>query len=140
MAYILKADIIEQFPEEDLIALTDDEGGGMQVDIRVTAAITKAESEIDAYLSIKYTVPLSPVPEVVKGFAVDITIYHLYARRANPPEVRKDRYNAAIAFLGKVAKGIVSLGDDAPAPDSSTHGVNITSKDRVFNRDDMKGF
>jgi len=140
MAYIVKVDIIEQFPEEDLIALTDDEGGGMQVDSRVTAAITKAESEIDAYLSIKYTVPLSPVPEVVKGFAVDIAICHLYSRRSTPPEVRKDRYNAAIAFLEKVAEGIVSLGDAAPAPGSSTHGVNITSNDRVFKRDDMKSF
>lgn len=139
-AYITKTDIIEQLPLESLIQLTDDDGIGVVNDARVDAAIADAEGEADGYLSTAYTVPLSPVSGVVKKFCVDIAIYNLFSRRDAMPPEREKRYENAVKFFSNAAKGLVSLGANAPEPSSSTFTTDIESSERTFSRDKMEGF
>jgi len=141
MAYATKTDIIEQLDEDTLIQLTDDAGAGTVDDSRVTRAIADADAEIDSYCGVRYSVPLSPVPPVIRKGSVDIAVYNLYARRRGAPEDRKDRYNDAIRFLRDVAAGKASLGADDP--DGAPGGGNAPSidySDRIFTRDKMSGF
>lgn len=138
--YIVKADVLEQLPEETLVQLTDDEGIGAVNDTRVNAAIDDAEGEADGYLSTRYSVPLSPVPGVVKKFCADIAIYNLFSRRDTMPPEREKRYENAVKFLSNAAKGLVSLGANAPEPSSSANGADIESSARTFSRDKMEGF
>lgn len=132
MAYTTKAGILKQLSEAELIQLTDDAGAGSVDDDIVDESIDDADDEIDGYLGGRYTVPLSaPVPGMISKISVDIAIYNLYARRADSiPEIRKERYENAIAFLKKVAEGRISLGSDDPS--SGLDDVAYESADRVF--------
>ncbi|MBL4901105.1 MAG: DUF1320 domain-containing protein [Desulfocapsa sp.] len=132
-------DLKAQLPEDLLVQLTDDNDSGT-IDATITdTALETADVEIDGYLGERYTLPLSPVPDIINKQAVDIAIYNLYARRQGPPDHWQKRYDNVIRFLEKVARGDISLGIGDPEAGQSNAAV-INSSDRVFSRDKLKGF
>ncbi len=137
--YATLDDLKKQLPEDILIQLTDDAGNGI-IDTTVTDnALESADVEIDGYLGERYTLPLDPVPSIIIKQAVDIAIYNLYARRQGPPDHWLKRYNNVIRFLERVAVGDISLG--ANDPDGATEdNAIVSSSDRIFSRDTLKGF
>ncbi|HHT9137382.1 MAG TPA: gp436 family protein [Candidatus Wunengus sp. YC60] len=143
MAYAIIDDIKKLIPEEAVIQLTDDEETGSVNTTRVNEAIAQADAEIDSYCARLYTIPFSPVPDLVRKFSVDMAIYHLFSRRIEEmPEIRKDRYQNAIKQLESIAKGIMSLGEQ-PEPAQPSGGsvrTNKTIDDRIFTSDMMKGY
>lgn len=142
MAYCTQEDILEQLPLADLLGLTDDTGIGV-VDASVVArAIADADATIDAHCQGRYTVPLSPVPAMLRRLSVDLALYNLYSRRAEfeLPEVRRDRNQAAIRFLERVAAGQILLGVSTPAPTTSGNAVEVTANNRLFTRASLEGF
>ena len=141
MPYCTKADILEQMENDVLIQLTDDEDAGVVDDDKVTRAIANADAEIDSYCGTKYTVPFTTVPPIILMVSVDIAIYNLYSRRRGAPESIKERYDDRIAFLKSVSKGEATLGEDDP--DGTPAGTNypeISSSDRIFSREKLKGW
>jgi phage gp36-like protein len=104
MAYCTENDLLSMIPVKELAELTA-ETGDTPDSLVVADAINRAEAEIDAYLGVRYTLPLSPVPDQVKGLSVDISLYHLYSRRSVAPPVRRQKYEAAVSFLKQVATG-----------------------------------
>ncbi|MFA5187072.1 MAG: DUF1320 domain-containing protein [Patescibacteria group bacterium] len=137
MSYATQADILLMMESATLINLTDDAGTGAIVEAPVTQALADADAEIDAYVGVKYTVPLDPVPAVVQKIAVDIAIYNLYSRRQNMVDVVRDRYLDAIKFLTAVSKGVASLGDE----DHPAEGAKVLTADdnpaRMFTRSSL---
>lgn len=141
MDYCTIENITERIGETALIQLTDDAGTGEADEDLATAAIGAASATIDSYCQGRYSVPLTPIPAQIAGLCVDIAVYNLYSRSdLAMPEVRKDRYNAAIRFLEKVADGKIQLGADTPAQINTDNTVNITSAPRNFTRRKMRGF
>jgi len=135
MAYCIQNDILEQVDEDVLIQLTDDDDAGVVDADVVTRAIADADAEIDSYCGARYNLPFYPVPEMVRKLSVDIAIYNLFARRKGAPDDRKKRYDDAIRFLRDIAKGIGTLGADAPADDDDSGPEASTIKsDRIFSR------
>lgn len=133
MLYAVKADILEQLPESDLIGLTDDPGTGEVDDSVVDRAIADAAALIESYIHGRYPAPLDPVPPVIRRIAVDLAIYDLFSRRSmDCPEIRKDRHKAAMSLLDRLADGRVTLGVETPAPASSSHTAEMTGSDSVF--------
>ncbi|MEW5803727.1 MAG: DUF1320 domain-containing protein [bacterium] len=145
-AYCTKADIYpDQISTDQVIKLSDDSGTKTVMDATLEAivdkAITDASSEIDGYCQKLYTVPLSPVPELIRKYAVDMAIYHLYARRDNdPPQIRIDRYKQVVSYLKLVTEGKAALGAATPVADSPPNEVSITSNTGLFTRTNMEGF
>jgi phage gp36-like protein len=143
MPYSTVTDIKKLLPEELLIQLTDDENTETVNSSRVNEAIAQADAEIDSYCGIKYSVPFTTVPDIVKKISVDITIYNLYSRRVEViPETRADRYKNAIRQLEGISKGLISIGED-PAPAAPTQGgveTNKTNDDRSFTKDNLSGY
>lgn len=141
MTYCAQDDILEQVQENVLINLTDDNDAGVVDSTIIARAIEDAGAMIDAYCQRRYTVPLSPVPPMIRRLAVDLAIYNLYSRRdLMPPKVREDRQQAAVRFLEKASAGQIDLGAATPAREQSSHGVDITSPSRIFSRETMEGF
>jgi len=134
MAYCELEDILKMMPPEDLAELTAEAGEEPDPEV-VAQAIARADSEIDSYLAVRYVLPLSSVPERVKGLSLDLAIYHLYSRRSVMPEVRRDRYRDAVAFLQEVAAGRARLegpeGEPAPALQEV---AEVKSATRTFSR------
>ena len=137
MAYCTQSDLITMIPIKELAELTADSGD--TPDSGVTdEAIHRADAEIDAYLGMRYTLPLSPLPDQVKGLSIDMALYHLYSRRSVVPTVRRQKYEAAISFLKLVAEGEAVVEDVAsdppPESDQVLVGSEFASATRVFTR------
>lgn len=141
MDYSTLDDLKEQLSEDELIGLTDDADAGV-IDTSVTdRAISDANAVIDGYCKTKYTVPLEPVPDIIRKISVDLAIYNLFSRKGDViPEMRIERYKNAIKFLEHISIGKITLGVDTPAP-STDGGPEATKKktDRIFTMGDDEG-
>ncbi len=104
MAYSTQADLEKLIPAAELAQLTAESGDEPDAAV-VASAISQADAEIDSYLGTRYQVPLDPAPTAVRSLSADLAIYHLYSRRSVVPQVRRQRYDAAVAFLKQVAAG-----------------------------------
>ncbi|MDA3832600.1 MAG: DUF1320 domain-containing protein [Spirochaetales bacterium] len=141
MSYCDLDDLKEQIPEDELIGLSDDAAAGIVDESVISRAIADADAVVDAYCQGLYTVPLTPVPAMIRRVSVDIAIYNLYSRRGDSaPDIRQDRYKEAVRFLEKVAAGKIGLGVTTPASSDTNNSVEFVGNDRIFTRDKMAGF
>ena len=142
MAYSTIDDIRKLLPEEELLALTDDESLGQVDQGRVDEAIAQADAEVDSYCAVRYSVPVSPVPGLLKKLSVDIAVYALYSRAVQSvPEVRAERYRSAIRQLEGISKGTLTLGVvEAEASEATGAETNKPADTSVFTRKGMEGF
>lgn len=138
--YCTQSDIVKAITEAIVIQLTDDDNVGVVNAAHVTQAITTADDEINGYCAVKYDVPFTTVPGMVKGLSITIAVYYLYKRRTVPETIEK-AYDKAVARLKDIARGLVSLGVEPP-PAASAGGAesNKTVSDRIFTMDKMTGF
>jgi len=111
---------------------------------RIEDAVSQAESIIDGYLARRgYPLPLTPVPELVTGWARDIARYLLHKDRAGKddgdPIVRA--YRDALKFLELTATGRFSLGAlDPIVAAADAADVRFESAPTVFSREHRRGF
>jgi len=141
MAYCTQSDILEQMDADVLIQLTDDDNAGEVDDAKATRAIANADAEIDSYCGARHSVPFATVPDMIRACSVDIAIYNLYARRQGAGESVKERYDNRIAWLKAVSKGLATLGEDDPDGVPSENNMpEISSSDRIFSRETLKGW
>ncbi len=140
MAYSTQTDLLTKIDADELIAATDDEDTGVINADRVAAAIESADAEINGYLGGRYSVPLDPVPPIIKTYSIDMALYHIFSRRLGPPEHIEKRYDYAIKFLLKAAQGTISLGVSDPEGNANNEQPEFSGPDRVFSRDSMKGW
>jgi len=140
MAYCTQTDILKQITEEQLIQLTDDNDTGSVDTAIVNDAILKADNVIDGYCAQRYTVPFSVVPGIIREISIDLALYHLFSRRVQTiPKLRETRYENTMKLLKDIEAGRISLGVPAPAENPDRKG-SYDGNDRLFTRDDMKGF
>lgn len=140
MTYASQADLESRFSSAELLELTDDEGLGVINTTTVGLALADADAEINSYLAAVYALPLTQTsPELVR-LACDIARYRLWDQKSDQDQV-KSRYEAAIAKLRDIAKGLASLGlasDNSTVSESG--GVQVVAPARVFNASSMAGY
>ena len=73
----------------------------------VDATLQDASEEVDGYIAVRYSLPLTETPQNLKRLVCDIARYKLWKSRASD-EVRQ-RYEDAIAFLKLIANNKASL-------------------------------
>lgn len=129
MPYCTQADIQAlELTEKELIQLTDDTDAGSVDSVMVTAAIAKADAEIDAYCQAVYTVPFTTIPAIVKGWSATLAAFNLYRNRPKPTTI-VDRYNKVMSWLKDVQQAkaaIAGITDDSSLPASTTDGTAQT--------------
>lgn len=105
-------------------------------------ALEDASSEIDSYLAVLYTVPVSPVTGIMQRFCIDIAIYVASSNAGSVTEEKRKRYEDAIAWLRMVAAGKIEIPSTTP-PEPSAGANNampeITGPCRIFSRAKMDG-
>lgn len=107
MTYCTQQNMIDRFGVEELIELTDREQLGEIGQAVLDAAIADATADIDMYLAVRYTLPLTTVPAVLTRLACDIARFYLYGN--NVPEHIGDRNKAALDLLQSIARGDIDL-------------------------------
>lgn len=143
MLYCSLSDITKAIPEDNLIQLTDDAGLGAVDNEKIMDAIEYAGQLIEGYLRGRYSVPLSPAPELIKRIAVDMAIFHLYARRfeLDMPEAMLQRRKECIRLLELIQQGKVLLDiESTQSPGQGYYKGSKTEKDRIFNKNALNQF
>lgn len=125
----------------DLSAYTaDEQAAAAKALALINRALADAGSEIDSYVSTRYSVPLTPVPSFINRTACDLARYYLYDDQVT--ETIQKRRDGAIGVLRDISTGKSSLGDPATAPAASPQSgaVHLESDDSVWRRDRSEGF
>lgn len=136
MAYCTLADI--EAPNEDLIELTDDGDTGEVDQDNVDKAIGNADELIDGYLRGRYTLPLDPVPGLIRTLSATITLRRLYGRRPRlaVPDSLSDDYKNALKLLENIQKGLVTLGAPTTGEELPVEPVSqVKAPTRIFTDD-----
>jgi phage gp36-like protein len=111
MPYATYSDLLRNFGETELEHVLDRDRDGMPDSGVMQDGLDFADDLIDGYLRERYTVPLTPPPANLISIACDLARYRYY--QDQPTELVQLRYDAAIAYLRDVARGLVSLAVDA---------------------------
>jgi phage gp36-like protein len=144
MSYAAPQDMINRYPNRDLVQLTNDDPAATTVNTAVLQqALADASAEIDGYLGGRFTLPLTDPPEVLNRVASDIAMYRLQALRPlHDVADARQRYDDAVAMLARVASGELTLGIAADGNETATapEAEVVEGPPRVFNRNTLKGF
>jgi phage gp36-like protein len=141
MPYAVAQDVIDQFGEREVLALTDRANVGVVDADLLGRALADAGAEIDSYLVGRYTLPLAGSFPLLKRYACDITRYLLSGSEVTEVETVRNRYKDAVRFLeavrdGKIRLGADSVGQAAPEPQR----IAVVGGDRVFGADSLRDF
>ena len=137
MAYCTYDDIEKRIGEDDMTALADYDGNGTPDADVVSAAIDDACALIDSYLSVRFTVPVSPVPDVLRTRTVNLAVYFLRLGRDSATEDVRRQYEDDVEWLREVVSGQVSLGVEPSAAEGDrAPSVRYEGQRRIFGRDE----
>lgn len=144
MSYATAQDVINRYPNRDLVQLTNEDPTATTVNTTpITQALADASAEIDSYIEARFTLPLADPPAVLNRLATDIAMYRMQTLRPlhDLDDARK-RYEDAVAILTKVAAGELTLGlaSDGKEPPIAAAVESVEGPKRVFNRDKLKGY
>jgi len=142
MPYCTLEDLIETLPEERIIELSDDSDVPTSVnEDNIDRAIAKADGDIDGYISGRYSLPLTTIPQKIKDISVDLAIYYLFTRRPErkAPEEIRIKYSDGLKRLkdiqdGKFLLGITQMGSSGTDITGSEVRTNKTSTDKKFTK------
>lgn len=144
MDYATQADIIALYGADALV-VADRTGDGAIEHAAVARALASAKGEIDTFLHVRYTLPLTEVPEHLKTLCIDIAVYRLALSAAVMTDEVKERYKNAIDTLKLIAAGKAALvfAPVAPAPGetplpSGPQAIVVGGPPRLFSRDQMR--
>lgn len=133
MSYSELNDLLALLPEETLVKLSNDQGGAGAVDQdNIDAAILQADRVIDGYVGLQRTVPLDPVPGLVKTISANLAVFHLYRRRNQVPEIWENQYKADLAVLMKIGEGKIGFGSSIEKPQPPPGQVLSHSSSKIL--------
>lgn len=141
MTYATQQDMVDRFGESDLVRLTDRADPPLDaVDATVLLrAQEDAKAVIDSYVAARYTLPLSPVPLVLKRCECDLAYVQLLGARVGDEWAKRQSY--WLGWLKDVSKGTANLGPDATNTLPATEaGVFVDAEPPVFSRDTLADY
>lgn len=129
---------------EDVLSRLADRDGDLEADLpALQTALDRADAEIDAYLAVRYPLPLAEVPPILTQIACDIAIYRLGVDGGRIMDEHRTRYEDAIAFLRRLASGGAALAftpdPDAEEAPAGPRPVVTGGPGRLFSREKTRG-
>lgn len=141
MVYATLADLVAQFGDREVLAITDRNGDGVADAPVYGMALQRASNTIDSYLSARYPLPLTVVPDQLVDICCDIARYKLCGSEVTETDEVRNRYKDAVKTLEQIRDGKIDIGltiaGQAPAESASVH---VTGGGRVFTRDNLKDY
>jgi phage gp36-like protein len=131
--YATIEDMLDAFGLDEMIALTDRENAGEVNEAVGLEALARASSEADSYLSVRYLTPVALPDKALVDAVCQIARYRLTGGHANETESVRERYDRAIDWLRRIARGEADLpGMRDPA--ATAGDVLFSTGRRVFKR------
>ncbi len=109
MAYATSDDIFSRYkPIRTTIGASSFEVASLDVS---SIFIYDAESLVDAYVGVKYAVPITPVSGLITKITSDLAIFSILAdKHINVPDIMEARYERSIELLEMIRDGKMTLG------------------------------
>lgn len=142
MTYASSSDIADLYGAEALARLSDSDGDGTSEGASVTRALTYADAQVNAYIGVRYALPLPAVPSLVTMLAIDIAVYRLAQDHTRLTDEIVRRYEDAIRQLRAIADGKAVLpiatdqGEPVAAPADTI--VTVEGPGRIFERGTLR--
>ena len=117
MAYLTADDLTGQIPQDWITTATDDAMAGTPDSL--DAVLATVDDEINGFLEMQMTTPVSPVPQIVKTIARTLAVELFYLRRGhleNPVTKLAARQRG---ILEKIGTGQLKLGAPATPPEQA---------------------
>jgi len=131
MTYATEQDLIDLFGPDEIRQLTDRDGDDLNDAAYLAAVLADTDAEMDAYLRVRYALPLSATPARLRAVACDIARYRLYPLAV--PEAVRQRYEDSRLYLKDLAAGRAELDLITPPEPSAEAAVPAyAAPDRVF--------
>lgn len=125
MDYCTDAELARLIPERTLVELASDDPAATLADAVVMGEAREfGQSQCDARLRKRYTLPLPGVPAELKHWALALARWWLYTRRPGGPEIPREVSEAkadALRALDAVRDGKMDI--DLPAEDGGGGGL-----------------
>lgn len=145
MAYATRTDI-ETLYSAGALYVADRDGDGTPEDAAIVRALDGASGEIDAFLRVRYDVPVAPVPDLLVQIAVDIALYRLALSADVLSEEHRRRYEDALSQLKMLSDGRMMLPPppvDPNDPDSAPQldgprPIVASGPPKIFSRDQTR--
>lgn len=137
MAYATYDDLVAKYGEDFVLLCFDRIGIGSPDEATVNANLADASALIDSYLTIRYDVPIDPVPPILLAICRDIAVYYGSPDYASGlTDEKRRRYEDARAWLQSVKDGDADLGgtDETAAPADSRSIVRMSTQPTLFTR------
>lgn len=122
--YATVADMQARYGAQLLAMAGKTEAGQVDLDA-VERALVAATSEIDAVLSVRYAVPVAPVPPLLRRIAEDLAASALPRNGAEQASMYERRGREARDQLDKLAMGKADLGVKPAQPSGPVTGGGI---------------
>lgn len=140
--YATRQDMDDYFGEAEVLIAADRAGDGDADPGVVTSALNAATEEIDSYIGVKYTLPLTTIqkPGILLHTCCDIAMFRMSVNGPSMTDDKRSRYDDVIKWLEKVSAGKVTLGpeeDSEVANDVVT--VSTDNPVRLMTRSKMSG-
>ena len=138
--YATEQDLIELAGEDEILMIADRDNDDIADPDVISAALSYADNTVNGYLAVRYKLPLTEVPDLVKTWAVSIARYRLH-RDGAPEHVVRD-WKSALSDLKDVARGLIDLSiADGSEPTTSSGGtVSVEGNEPVFTKDKLGGW
>ena len=143
MRYCTRADIGNAIPELTLLQLSNDDPSAMLPNESVIEdGVRQAEELVDGYLRGRYTLPLDPVPTVLRDAVVYLARHWLYQRRPEGvlPDAVKDSRKDTIKLLESIRDGVVTLGMPTGQATPEPGEIRVRSRRQQFDDHLWEGY
>lgn len=128
-AYATPADMVAEFGERELIALTDLRDLGVVDTAKAQKHLDDAAVLIDAHLLRRYPAPAARIHALTKTVCMDIARYRMSGAETLETNPVRARYKDAIKILESIRDGEIDLGAALASGDGEADPV--ISMDRV---------
>ncbi len=147
MSYIANSDIELRLGTARYVQLTDDAGTGSANTAVADEVRLGAEGEVDSYLAQRHAVPIdltahAELAAPLASATLDLAEYRLFARRRAVPVDVIGKRDATLAWLGRVARGEVSLPSLTELASNPASGIRAAAvgEERTLSREELAGF
>lgn len=112
MSYATPANYVSYFSLRDATAVSAPRGRGEPDNDRLASHLQSASNRIDSYISGRYRLPLTDIPDALRDYCCDIARYLLTGTERPCTDEVRERYDDAISWLKLVAAGRVGIGSN----------------------------
>ena len=138
-SYAVLTDLEALWGKREVEVCSDWDNSGSLNTANVTNCLVAATEAMNRYIAVRYSIPLTVIPNDLIRVCCDIGMYLLCPFASMITEHKQKRYDQAIAFLKDLSTGKATLGEEQNSEVSATVAeVSYAGRERELTRESMK--